>query len=231
MSNPLNDTPKLVPCTKCGTPKPWTAEYFPRQSCSSSGLAQPCRVCHNQDARDYGAQHKEQRKLYMTEYHARNKEKRKQRGREYYLLHRDEILANKAKHKDQTQKRDKERNQNNPEKVRMYAHKRRARKRELPATFAVSDWERALSYFNGACAYCGHGPSMFDLNWTLQQEHHIPLSKGGHYTPDNIIPACQSCNYSKKSKMPHEWLVEKFGTRKTKQIEQRIAEYFSTCRR
>ena len=42
----------------------------------------------------------------------------------------------------------------------------------------------------------------------LEQEHFIPLSKGGGYSMGNIIPACRACNASKSDKDFFEWYPE-----------------------
>jgi 5-methylcytosine-specific restriction endonuclease McrA len=68
---------------------------------------------------------------------------------------------------------------------------------------------------------------LFDRNTVLHQEHHIPVAKGGGYTPNNILPACQSCNLSKGSRDPVEWLVNQFGQRKANAILKRIEGYFA----
>lgn len=49
-----------------------------------------------------------------------------------------------------------------------------------------------------ACTKCGR-----DL--PLSQDHFIPLSKGGEYTLNNIIPACVHCNSSKHIQSFFEW--------------------------
>jgi len=64
----------------------------------------------------------------------------------------------------------------------------------------------------------------------LQEEHVVPVSKHGTYTPDNIIPACQTCNISKKNLALSEWLKRKFGKRRTKQILVRINAYFDSLK-
>ena len=33
------------------------------------------------------------------------------------------------------------------------------------------------------------------------KDHVIPISKGGHNTKENIVPACQSCNNKKYNKI------------------------------
>lgn len=59
------------------------------------------------------------------------------------------------------------------------------------------DWEFAIKYFNGRCAYCGE----YISNPT--KDHLKPLHDGGEMTRVNIIPCCKKCNSSKKDK---EWL-------------------------
>ncbi len=93
---------------------------------------------------------------------------------------------------------------NNPEEaakqVRISGKRREARKRQLPATLTVKEWEHTLEYFERSCAYCGK-PSI-----ELHQEHFIPVAKGGGYTKENIVPACPDCNQSKSDALPRDWL-------------------------
>lgn len=62
------------------------------------------------------------------------------------------------------------------------------------------------NYFLGHCAYCGK-----KLKEGFHHDHFIPFSKGGAYTPDNIVPACPSCNYSKHNRDPYSWVCQHFG--------------------
>lgn len=64
-----------------------------------------------------------------------------------------------------------------------------------------SDWLSILKYYNNACAYCGSTKA-------LEQDHIIPLSKGGRNTPDNLVPACASCNRSKGARDLLDWYSE-----------------------
>ena len=114
----------------------------------------------------------------------------------------------------------------NPNKKRESEQRRQAIKRSLPSTFTTLDWQAALNYFNGCCAYCGKPPSFFDTHAVLHQEHFKPLSEGGAYTPGNIIPACQRCNSSKKNTDPSVWATRHFGKRKGRIIIARILSFF-----
>jgi len=55
-----------------------------------------------------------------------------------------------------------------------------------------SDWESIKAKYDNRCAYC----KLPDQK--LTQDHFIPLAKGGLHTPENIVPACQSCNSRKR---------------------------------
>ena len=52
--------------------------------------------------------------------------------------------------------------------------------------------------FNQLCAYCG-------CTGDLHQDHFLPISKGGTHVLSNIIPACQTCNFSKRDHDPETW--------------------------
>ncbi len=90
---------------------------------------------------------------------------------------------------------------------RQNTQKRRARKKELLNTLTVKEWNMILKHFNKSCAYCGmtENEHVKQKRQVLHQEHFIPLSKGGEYTVNNIIPACENCNSSKGAKDFFEW--------------------------
>lgn len=62
----------------------------------------------------------------------------------------------------------------------------------------IEEWAEVLKFFNHECAYCGSREG-------LEQEHIVPVNKGGRYVIGNIVPACRSCNASKGSKNMQEW--------------------------
>jgi hypothetical protein len=75
----------------------------------------------------------------------------------------------------------------------------RNRQSGVSNTLTRSQWNTCKQIFNYTCAYCGKS-----LN-NLTQDHFIPLSKGGGYDVDNIIPCCKPCNSSKQDKDFAEW--------------------------
>jgi len=53
------------------------------------------------------------------------------------------------------------------------------------------------------CAYCGA------VGTPLQRDCVLPISRGGRYTLDNVVPACRSCNTSKRNDEVTAWLRRK----------------------
>jgi hypothetical protein len=61
----------------------------------------------------------------------------------------------------------------------------------------------ALQLAWGGCAYCGSTAK------PLHRDCVQPLSRGGRYTLDNIVPSCRSCNTSKCNEEVTSWLRRK----------------------
>lgn len=68
--------------------------------------------------------------------------------------------------------------------------KRKARIRQAPGNGITREqWSEILEVFGHACAYC--------LNPGTDMDHLVPLTRGGAHDPENIVPACKSCNSRK----------------------------------
>jgi len=76
--------------------------------------------------------------------------------------------------------------------------RRRSLKKNVISTLTKEQWEGIKKDFNNTCCYCGK-------EIQLAQEHFIPLSKGGEYTSNNILPSCKHCNSSKRDKDFKTW--------------------------
>lgn len=61
---------------------------------------------------------------------------------------------------------------------------------------------RIVEAWGGVCAYCGSARA-------LQKDCVLPLSRGGRYTRDNVVPACRSCNASKRNDEVTAWMRRK----------------------
>lgn len=64
------------------------------------------------------------------------------------------------------------------------------------------EWEALVEAW-GACAYCGLETGPF------QKDCVLPISRGGRYTFENVVPACRSCNASKSNDEVTGWLRRK----------------------
>jgi 5-methylcytosine-specific restriction endonuclease McrA len=70
-----------------------------------------------------------------------------------------------------------------------------ARKKFRESIFEAWHWK---------CAYCDK--QLCDRTATI--DHIIPKHKGGHNTRNNLACCCTSCNKSKSSTLPFDWLKQ-----------------------
>lgn len=163
-----------------------------------------------ENCRLYRQEHKEEAREYNRQYRIDNKEELKEQKRIYWLENGDEFRAKKKQYREdnpelvkeqsrQTYERNKEtikhRNklysQKNPEIALTNSKRRRFRKKNLESTLTSKEWQKILDDHFHCCHYCGKKSD------DLHQEHKIPVSKGGGYTKENIIPSCPDCNHAK----------------------------------
>ena len=81
----------------------------------------------------------------------------------------------------------------------------RKRKRRMDAAdndLTPAQWLQIRAAWPG-CAYCGA------IGVPLQRDCVLPLSRGGRYTLENIVPACRSCNASKSNDEVTSWMRRK----------------------
>lgn len=176
--------------------------------CSNCNTEKEIREFHKAKRGEFGVGSwcKECRKKYKREHYLKNEERIIQEKKDYYYANR-EILNYKKKiyrlkNKDKLKEIHRRYRQNNKDICRKHCNTRRSRIKNLTANLTVEQWDNSKKYFDNLCAYCRGKNSQGE---TLEQEHIIPLSKGGCYTADNIIPACRACNSSKGNKDMNEW--------------------------
>ena len=156
-------------------------------------------------AKQWRADNAESIKAYKKQYRIDNKEKINKYFREYYQS--DKGKSAKYSNKDKIAKYKKYYNQTKrgKELKRIANQARRTLQRGLDATFTLEQWKEKLKYYGYRCAYCNkHQRELIDV---LQQDHFVPVTKGGGYTDSNIVPACKSCNVSKGDKTCIIWLT------------------------
>ena len=88
----------------------------------------------------------------------------------------------------------------------------------VETNYSKEQWTKTIIYFQSKCAYCGKIKE-------LTQDHFIPLSKGGEYTLNNIIPACGTCNSSKFNNEFLDWYSKQSFY--TKKREKKILDYLN----
>jgi len=188
-----------------------------------------CRTCDAEYLREYYKKNKQRMYAKNREWVMNNREKDRQSKRDWKKRNPKADKEYYEKNKEWILPRNSEYRKNNPDKMRYYKRKWKVvnrekvyqdnRTRELnkqSGVYSIKEWENTMSYFNHECAYCGTIPEL------LTQDHVIPLSKGGPYTVENIIPACGSCNSSKNNATLIEWYETKpfFEESRLLKIEQ-----------
>lgn len=209
---------KTKVCTKCNIEKPKNEDNFYRRS-GSDGYRSICKSCLRRKGReryeknkDKYLEYKRERRIndrdhvlrreqqyrdrnrtrinnHLQNWRERNREKERIRGREYYKNNAEKVNSRHRKHYEE-----------NKELYYNKMMKRVHTQRNLPYNFSESDWNNCKEYFNNKCAHC-------ESDEFLERDHFIPLSKGGGYAVENIVPSCRSCNRSKWDYKFEEWYV------------------------
>ncbi|MGN7948312.1 HNH endonuclease [Microbacterium sp. 22215] len=83
-----------------------------------------------------------------------------------------------------------------------YAKRRQGRVARADNDLTIEQWTWLQGAWGG-CAYCGA------VDLALQRDCVMPISRGGRYTVENVVPACGSCNASKRNDEVTSWLRRK----------------------
>jgi uncharacterized CHY-type Zn-finger protein len=194
--------PEFKVCHKCHQKLP--IDSFGKNKNGEFGISNSCRDCESARHRKYYRTEKRQNSL--RDWAEQQVERRK--SQKYKLctgcnreLPLDEFF-NKKNGKFGVEVLCKECKQKKNVKYR-YSDKGKAagkrawnKRRTLKGTISTltnDEWEEIKKRYNYKCVYCGEKKA-------LTQDHIIPISKGGHHTKDNVIPACQPCNSRKSNK-------------------------------
>lgn len=215
-------------CSKCKRELPETSEYYYRKSSISSGLISRCKECEGGKFGTYKKQSvrfidpvNNQIMRICTECNNAFPEtdiyfRKIKTGNKYYskcikcamqiqnMYHRTEEFKAYRRHyrkinKGQESLYNSMYQKNNRVRINFLDQKRRALKRQLPATLTNQDWEECLKYFDYKDAYTGLPMEI------ISQDHVIPLSKRGGYVKQNIVPCEKNINASKCNRDMEEW--------------------------
>jgi 5-methylcytosine-specific restriction endonuclease McrA len=70
--------------------------------------------------------------------------------------------------------------------------------RRVSRPITQPEWLAILDRYGHRCVYCGQ-------YGRLVRDHRMPLALGGANSPENIVPACRSCNQRKHAQHPDRW--------------------------
>lgn len=185
-------------CSRCKQDKP--VSDFSKHRGHRDGLNSQCKACNAVCDASYRADHKDQ----LTAYRAANKYKIAERNAAWHTQHKDRQAAwhvvYHAKHRQEINARHAAHQRSNPIQTRAKSHRRRARKLAAGGTHTAADIQRQGEVQKWRCWWCGD-----DCKDRHHVDHLVPLSRGGHNGPGNIVIACPHCNLSKKDRLPDEW--------------------------
>lgn len=191
-----------------------------RERARAWALANPARARLNK--RKWDKAHRDQKLAAQRAWRESNKEELRAKASEKQKQH-PEIARNRvAQWREANPDKFKQQytvwRKANPEKVIAAARKHReanrdaytalqnarhARKRLAPgAGISQSERKSILAGLLGLCAYC-------QRHCTLTLDHIEPLVLGGAHDPENMAPACKSCNSSKNDTPLVLWLVKR----------------------
>lgn len=138
-------------------------------------------------------------------YHERNRQKIKEYSDNYRHKNRDRerLRTRRWNNANKERRSESARNylKNHRDKVRANVNRRRARIKNAEGSYTADDARRQYDSQKGKCWWCGK-----PVKWEEREDDHlIPLKKGGTNWPNNIVISCQHCNRSKGAKMPYEF--------------------------
>jgi 5-methylcytosine-specific restriction endonuclease McrA len=191
-------TEAMQTCTKCGEPKPATAEFFYSEPRFGS-LRSHCKQCCRQAGKQHYAEHPGHKQ-------------------EYYEVHRDAKLAALRQLRADNPRMDAESHRKyrdadpekcagmkrrwqvtNPGKVIASSHRYRARRAGSTGTHTAEDVQAQYARQHGRCFWCHEKVTDYHV------DHVVPLILGGSNGPENLVIACPHCNISKRDKHPMDF--------------------------
>lgn len=167
----------------------YDAAYYAKHIHEKAAYNAKWREEHREEIVAYGVTYHAAHRAERATYRAEHRDERKALAVSYYAEHREEIAAYTAAWQ-----------KANPDKMRAKYHRRRARKAGNGGTHTADDIQRQGDCQKWKCWWCGE-----DCSDKYHVDHIIPLAKGGHNNPSNIVITCPYCNQSKHDKLPDEW--------------------------
>ena len=185
-------------CSRCHAIYPDTAEFFYKKQGR-------CKRCAKEVAALWAKNNPHRRKEIVSLSDRRHSIARAAKRKEWTRANKERKNRatqewrekNRARFNQLSRDSRRRRYSSNPEKILSQNREYRARRHggKVGLGFSAKEWKAVLDMFGNKCAYCGK-------EGKLTQDHITPLSRGGHHSIQNIVPACHSCNSKKKDKDP-----------------------------
>ena len=208
-------------CSKCLQDKPFTE--FTKQAAGKYGLRASCKKCSQQEWKKYLESNSEKRKESQAKYRAVNKEKIRSYDATYREKNKEKELARgaawraanpekeksrtaayRANNKEKDAARKAEYAKKNPDVIRAIAARRRALVRGASGSHTRADIQNLFEIQRGLCAACH-----VDISEKNHVDHIMPLALGGTNDKTNLQLLCPTCNHSKSSKHPVDFMRQK----------------------
>ncbi len=215
-------------CTKCKTIKDLSEFYKLRLG--KQGVSSWCKACTLKQKKEYHIKNNKDILKKKKDYHSENRdkliikskkyaEKNKHKRKEYDDKNRERNTKNKLEWREQNIVKSKEANKKYLSSTKgklakaNSQHKRRSIiKRQadgsLPQNIGyplTAELHNLLDRQDNRCNDC-NTPISHTLN-NIHLDHHVPLSKGGTHSIENIVWLCDKCNMTKSDTMPDTLLL------------------------
>lgn len=154
---------------------------------------------------------KDNKREYDRRYYIANRERISEASKAYVNKHPEKTKAYRKAyaetHRAENIARVKAWLKNNPGRAHSTRRKHHERFKSLTHRDkqAISEWVKTLRAKRQVrCYWCGRKIS----GKHIHIDHVIPVSKGGHFTIDNLAASCPPCNHSKSAKPIAKWNSE-----------------------
>lgn len=199
---------KTKVCSKCSIEK-YITEFHKRKG-SPDGTRNDCKKCAIARVTKYASLNRDKRLAYLKEWREKNieevREKEKIRARKYRaeFPERRRIINQKysKNNKEKIAESGKRWKKENPDAVRLMAHRRRCRKGSEVLSKGII--KKLYKLQKGKCPCCSN-----NLGDDYHLDHIMPLYLGGDNTDNNVQLLRSVCNLNKHAKHPIDYMQSK----------------------
>lgn len=179
-------------CRICNVAKEASLEFFHKQKGKKEYLRSSCKTCINLASKVYYESNKEKITKRIGIYQKKNKDYLSAYNKKWKLEHPEKTAFIKKKWGNK-----------NVDKILAINRNYRARKSKAEGSHTAEDVAKIISKQNKLCFWCDTELEKIHI------DHIIPLVKGGRNDESNLVASCPSCNCSKGSKLPEEFIAYK----------------------